>query len=390
MQKPNNPGGLTTRSVHSLTPHHNQQRSVTPPIDLTTNYKFDSLTDHPPFEYSRTNNPNREQLEHTMAVLDGAFSSVAFSSGLAAIDAVLQTARKKGKLISTSSIYGGTLRLFNSYLTDFPDFILLTDLTNLDLVESLMRENQGGSILFESVSNPLLNVSDISGLISLSRKYDFTVIIDNTFLTPVFFRPVEIGADIVIHSSTKYLGGHSDLVGGIVSLKNDEFVKSLRFIQNAKGAVPSPFDCWLLYRSLATLELRMIRHAENAEQIAAYFHKHPMVDVVMHPSLKQAPSAEFSTPLFNNKCGVVSVIFKKGIVIDNIIKHLSCFQLAESLGGVESLINFPWKMTHGHLPEADRLRVGVTPELLRFSIGIENSSDLIYDLNFALENYNEQ
>jgi cystathionine gamma-lyase len=389
MAKPNTSSGLTTQSIHSLTEHHKEQRSVAVPIDLTTNYKFDSLTNHPPFEYSRTNNPNREQLEHTESVLDGAFASVAFSSGLAAIDSVLQIMRKKGKLISTSSIYGGTLRLFNLYLADFPDFILLTDLTNLDAVESLMQKHPGGSILFESISNPLLKVLDIDGLILLSGQYDYTVIIDNTFLTPVLFKPILHGADIVIHSSTKYLGGHSDLVGGIVSLKKDHLVKDFRFIQNAKGAVPSTFDCWLLYRSLATLELRMNRHAENADLIAAMLNGHHLVERVMHPSVKDGNEITNADRLFGGKCGVVSVQFKKGIVIENIIRKLSCFQLAESLGGVESLINFPWKMTHGHLPESDRLLVGVTPELLRLSIGIENSSDLLDDLKFTLENYNE-
>lgn len=383
MKKHTKNNGLTTRSLHGLTPFHQESISVSPPINLTTNYKFNSLTDHPPFEYSRSNNPNREQLEHTLSLLDSAQSSVAFSSGLAALDAVMQVIKKRGKLISTPTIYGGTLRLFNYYLKEYPDFILLADLNNLSKVEELMKENHGGSILFESISNPLLDVLDIESLVSLAKRYDFKVIVDNTFLTPIFFRPIEIGVDMVIHSSTKYLGGHSDLVGGIISLKDDEFSKELRFIQNAKGAVPSPFDCWLFNRSLATLELRMTCHASNAKIIAEWLAPHSAVEMVRHPILLGESSP--ANKLFQLKCGVVSVRFRKGFDMDQFIKKLSYFRLAESLGGVESLINFPWHMTHGHLAENDRLAVGVTPELLRFSIGIENINDLVYDLKQALE-----
>lgn len=372
------PSGYTTKTLHTR-PNYGQAEPVAPAITMSTNFVTPSLGEFPNFAYSRSQNPNREQLERIISELEGGGKSLVFASGMAAIDAIFQASMECGIILSTKTIYGGTLRLLNDYHRQQPEKIFFTNFHEVEIVELFLKNHPNTTIFLESVTNPLLEVFDLSAIISLAKKYNAKVVVDNTFLTPIGCQPLAMGAHTVIHSSSKYLGGHSDLIQGCLTTLDDSFFSRLKFIQNAKGAVPSPFDCWLMVRSLATLELRIERHVSNSQKVVQVLEGHPKVKKVYHPSLQKNMSDAFKGT------AVISVEFHSVEQMEKFIAQLSYFTLSESLGGVESLINYPWKMTHGHLPETERRATGISPELIRLSVGIENPNDLLNDIKQSLE-----
>lgn len=376
------PGILTRVVQHSL---HSDATTgaVIKPIYQTSTYKQEEPGITTGFDYSRADNPTREALEEALAALESAPYGLSFSSGVAAEQAIVQLLTPPCKILVCDDVYGGTGRLFTSLFQKYNFDFEFIDMTDLDLVKVKLAKNTC-LVWIETPTNPTLKVIDIETVSKLAKKVDATVVVDNTFSSPVFQHPLELGADLVIHSTTKYIGGHSDLIGGAIMTKDKTLYEQLKFIQKSTGAVPSPFDCFLLLRSIKTLALRMKQHEKNALQIAHYLNSHPKVEAVYYPGLKQHPQFEIAKKQMSGFSGIVS--FKWNGPYNEIIKmlkKLKIFILAESLGGVESLINHPEKMTHASVPKERQQQLGITSNLLRLSTGIEETTDLIQDLEQA-------
>jgi cystathionine gamma-lyase len=355
------------------------------PIFQTSTYVQESPGKHKGYEYSRTRNPTRTALEKNIASLEEGNYGLAFSSGMSAISTIIQTLNTGDHVICCDDVYGGTFRLFDKVLKRYKlefDFI---DLTNPQSLEGHIKNNTK-LIWLESPSNPLLKLIDIASIVNIAKKNNVLVVVDNTFATPFFQKPLKLGADIVMHSTTKYLNGHSDVIGGVVITNDKELYDKLRFLQNAVGVVPGPFDCFLVLRGIKTLAVRMERHENNAMKIAQFLENHPEVRKVIYPGLESHPQHELARKQMVGFGGVVTFFIRGGLeAARRFLERLKVFSLAESLGGVESLIEHPAIMTHASLPEEVREKVGISDELIRISVGIENVDDLIDDLKKALE-----
>ena len=376
--------GFSTDAIHFGQYPDKESSSVIPPIYLATTY-VRTLDDEAKYIYSRIQNPNRKMLEENIAKLEAGNYARAFSSGVAAITAVMQILEPGSHVIASKHLYGGTLRIFKEFKRLNIRFSFV-DTTKPDEIEkAVTKETQ--MIFIETPSNPLLYVTDIKKLSELrnSIKKDMLIAVDNTFMTPYLQRPLELGADIVVHSSTKFLNGHSDVVGGIVVTKDEKIANKLKYIQRAFGAVPSPFDCWLLLRSIKTLAVRMEKHCHNAKRVAIYLMSHPKIKQVYYPGLPSHPQYDVARKQMRNFGAVVTIELETREKAKKFIENLKLFTLAESLGGVESLVNHSWTMSHGSLPENEKRELGITEGTLRLSVGIEDVDDLIDDLDKALD-----
>ena len=357
--------------------------AVNTPIYQTSTYEQQGLGQNTGWEYSRTGNPTRAALEALIAELEGGTAGFAFASGLAAITAVLSLFQEGDKILISSNVYGGTFRLLAQVFNHFGIGYAIEDTTDLAAFEEKITP-EVKAVLVESPANPLLTVTDLSAISFLAHKHGILSIVDNTFMTPYLQRPIELGADIVIHSATKYLGGHSDLVAGLVVVEDRALSERLAFLQNATGGVLGPFDSFLLIRGIKTLGVRMDRHVQNAERAAAHLAAHPAVKRVYYPGLPDAQGYEIIRRQAKNGGAMISFELKENYDIKTFFSSLELIALAESLGGVESLVCHPASMTHASIPYEIRQQVGITEGLIRLSIGIENIDDLLADLDQAI------
>ncbi|MCX8057330.1 MAG: PLP-dependent aspartate aminotransferase family protein [Ignavibacteria bacterium] len=376
--------GFSTDAIHAGQAPDLSTNAVIPPIHLTTTYYQEEIGKHKGYVYSRSANPTRDILQKNVAVLEKGKYALAFSSGLAAIHALSTVLKNGDHVIVSNDVYGGTYRLFQRFLTDYGIEVSFVDTTNLENILEVIKSNTK-LIHIETPTNPLLAISDIQAISNICKSKNLLLSVDNTFMTPYFQNPLELGADIVVHSATKYLGGHSDLLGGILIVNSDELYERFKFVQNAIGAVLSPFDCWLLLRSIKTLALRMERHNQNASEVAKFLESQSVVKRVFYPGLKSHPQHELAKKQMRGFGGMVSFEVDDFNRVNSILKKLKIFTLAESLGGVESLVCHPATMTHASIPKEVREKNGLTDGLIRLSVGIEDIEDLISDLEQALK-----
>ena len=358
--------------------------SVNVPIFQTSTYEQIALGQNTGWEYSRTGNPTRAALEALIAELEKGVAGFAFGSGMAAITAVLSLFKSGDKIIISSNVYGGTFRVLDKVFNNFGLKYSIEDTTNISELEKKITSDVK-AILIESPANPLLTITDISAISKLAKKHDILSIVDNTFMTPYLQRPIELGADIVIHSATKYLGGHSDLVAGLVVVNTKELADKIAFIQNATGGILGPFDSFLLIRGIKTLSVRMDRHVSNAEKLAEYLNDNKSVKNVYYPGLKNAQGYDINKKQAKNGGAMISFELNENCDIKKFFSSLKLIALAESLGGVESLVCHPATMTHASIPYEIRQKIGITDSLIRLSVGIENISDLQNDLEQAIK-----
>jgi len=376
--------GLATRALHVGQGPDPSTGAVVVPIHLATTFAQESPGRHRGFEYSRSGNPTRGNLEECLASLENAEHGLAFSSGLAATTAVMLLLDPGDHVVFTEDVYGGTFRLFDKVFRRYGLTFTAVDPTDPEAIAAAMTDRTR-LVWLESPTNPLLRVVDLDAVSELVHGAGAIVAVDSTFASPVLQRPLELGADLVIHSSTKFLGGHSDVLGGAVLTSDDTLAEGLRFHQNAVGAVPSPFDCWLLLRGLKTLQLRVLRQCENALAIARWLEGQDAVTQVYYPGLESSPGHALARrQMGGHYGGVVSFEVSSRAAAVSFLERLRVFTLAESLGAVESLAESPALMTHASIPEDMRTRVGVSDGLLRLSVGIEDVDDLVADLEQAL------
>ena len=376
--------GFSTRAIHAGQDPDPAHGSVVPPIYATSTYVQDEVgASRGGHEYSRSSNPTRTALEECMASLEGGRHGFAFASGLAAEDTLLRTIASPGShFVVPADAYGGTFRLFTKVHQRWGVNALATDLTDPAAVEEAIRPGETTAVWVETPTNPLLAIADIAAISELAHAADALVIVDNTFATPYLQQPMALGADIVVHSTTKYCGGHSDVIGGALVVSDDDLAERLRFHQNAIGGVPSPFDCWLVLRGLRTLAIRMERHCDNAERLADWLVEHPRVSKVYFPGLDTHPGHDLAKQQMRRYGGMISFSVHGGeqAALD-VISRTKIILLGESLGGVESLIEHPGRMTHASVAGTE---LEVADDLVRFSVGIEDVEDLIADLDQAL------
>jgi cystathionine gamma-lyase len=376
--------GLATRALHVGQGPDPSTGAVVVPIHLATTFAQESPGRHKGFEYSRSGNPTRNNLEACLASLENAEHGLAFSSGLAATTAVMLLLDPGDHVVLTEDVYGGTFRLFDQVFSRYGITFTSVDPTEVDAIAAAMTDRTR-LVWLESPTNPMLRVADIDAVGEVVHGAGALFAVDSTFASPVLQRPLELGADIVVHSSTKFLGGHSDVLGGAVLTSDDVLEERLRFYQNAVGAVPSPFDCWLLLRGLKTLQLRVLRQCDNALAIARWLEGQDAVTQVYYPGLESNPGHALARrQMGGHYGGVVSFAVSSGDAARSFLERLRVFTLAESLGAVESLAESPAFMTHASIPDEIRTRVGVSDGLLRLSVGIEDVDDLVADLEQAL------
>lgn len=377
---------FNTKVIHGGQKHDPSTGAVMPPIYQTSTYAQSSPGKHKGFEYSRTGNPTRQALEHSLASIEGGNYGLAFASGLASIDAIIKLLDPGDEVISTNDLYGGTFRLFNSIFSKFGIRFKFIGMEEADRIEDHITDKTR-LIWVETPTNPMLNIIDIRRCAEISKKHGLVLVVDNTFATPYLQRPLELGADIVMHSATKYLGGHSDVVMGALVLKDKELADRLYFIQNASGAVCGPMDSFLVLRGIKTLHLRMQRHCENGRAVAHFLREHPKVEKVYWPGFKDHPNHGIAKSQMDDFGGMLSFKIKGSRREDaiTVLENLRIFTLAESLGGVESLSGHPASMTHASIPKEEREKTGLSDSLIRLSVGIESERDLIEDLEKALK-----
>ena len=376
---------FNTKVIHGGQIKEKAYGAVMPPIYQTSTYAQDSPGEHKGYEYSRTQNPTRHALERSIASLENAKYGLGFSSGLSAIDAIMKLFKSGDEIISTNDLYGGSYRLFNKIYKKFGLKFIFTDLRDLSNVENLINDKTK-LIWVETPTNPMINVIDIKGLSDICKSNNILLGVDNTFSTPYLQKPIDLGADIVMHSATKFLAGHSDVILGLLAVSNDELAEKLYFMQNSSGAVCGPMDSFLTLRGIKTLHVRMDRHCENASKIAEFLDGHASVDKLYWPGLKQHRNHDVATRQMKNFGGMISFTVKNGNFekVKKITSNFKVFTLAESLGGVESLVNHPATMTHASIPKEERDKTGIVDSLIRLSVGIEDVKDLIDDLNQAI------
>ncbi len=376
---------FNTKTIHGGQHHDPAYGAVMQPIYQTTTYAQSTPGGHKGYEYSRTHNPTRNALENAFASIENGKHGLAFGSGLAAIDAVLKLLQPGDEVVSTNDLYGGTYRLFTKIYENFGIKFHFIGMDNADKINDYITPNTK-LIWVETPTNPMMNVIDIKSISAIAKANNLLLAVDNTFATPYLQQPLELGADIVMHSVTKYLSGHSDVVMGALIVKDNALAEKLYFIQNASGAICGPQDSFLVLRGLKTLHVRMQRHCENGKAIAEYLNNHPKIEKVYWPGLKDHPNHDVAKAQMNDFGGMVSFVtkgnnYKEAI---KIVENLKLFTLAESLGGVESLAGHPASMTHASIPKEEREKTGVVDSLIRLSVGIEDIDDLIADLQQAI------
>ena len=363
--------------------------SISPPIHLTSTYVQEGIGKNKGYDYSRGNNPTRQRLEQNIASLEGGYDAIAFSSGMAATTALFQDLNQGDHVIISRNVYGGTYRMTTKVLSNHGlqfDFVDTTDIQN---IEKAIKKNTRW-IFVETPTNPMLEVTDIAAVSELCKKHNLFFAVDNTFMSPYGQRPIELGADCVMHSSTKFIGGHSDVLGGILVAKNKELAEKLHFIQKSGGAIPSPFDAWLLLRSVKTMAMRVQKASDNAMVLAKYFDGHAKIVKTIYPGLESHPENKIAQKQQYSPNGdivygsMVSLVFQSKLELDRFVDKINLFSLAESLGGVESLMSVPYFMTHADVPKEVKAEMDLVPELLRLAVGIEHIDDLTADIDQAL------
>ena len=375
---------FSTKAIHTGQQPDPTTGAIMPPIFQTATYAQNGLGDHKGYEYSRSHNPTRTALQECIAALEDGKFGLAFASGMAAETAILSLLSAGDHLVACDDLYGGSYRIFERVMRRYNVETSYVPAGNIAAYEQAIRPNTK-LIWLESPTNPLLRLIDIQAVAEIAHRHNILVVVDNTFASPYFQQPLKLGADIVVHSTTKYINGHSDVIGGALVLNNEEAYESMKFYENAAGNVPSPFDAWLVLRGIKTLAVRMRQHDENARAVAKFLAEHPRVEKVYYPGLPSHPDYELAKRQMSGFGGMVSFQFK-GVYadVDKLVRRFKVFSLAESLGGVESLVCHPVSMTHGSIPKEIREARGLTDTLLRLSVGIEDAEDLLADLQQAL------
>ncbi|WP_400225047.1 trans-sulfuration enzyme family protein [Methanomethylophilus alvi] len=373
-----------TQLIHGHGGEDPRTGAVNVPIYQTSTFRQPELGHCLGYEYSRTGNPTREAVEKEIAVLEGGVAGFAFGSGMAAITAVLSLFKSGDRIVIGSNVYGGTFRVLDKVFNNFGITYTIADTLDLDAFEKTIADD-AVAVLVESPANPLMFVTDLKAVSEIARRHGILTIVDNTFMTPYLQKPLELGADIIVHSATKYLGGHSDLVAGLVVVNDEKLAERIAFLQNATGGVLGPFDSFLLLRGIKTLGVRMDRHCSNAQYIAEYLQKSPAVSKVYYPGLESDSGYEVNSRQARAGGGMISFELAEGYDHRKFLSSTKIIALAESLGGVESLVCHPASMTHASIPKDIREKVGITDGLIRLSVGIEDKDDLVEDIEQALE-----
>ena len=376
---------FNTKTIHGGQEHDKAYGAVMPPIYQTSTYAQTTPGGHKGYEYSRTHNPTRNALEHAFASIENGKYGLAFGSGLAAIDAVMKLLKPGDEVISTNDLYGGSYRLFTKVFQDFGIKFHFVGMSDVNRISEVINTNTK-LIWVETPTNPMMNIIDIEAVSAIAKSNSILLAVDNTFATPYLQQPLNLGADIVMHSATKYLGGHSDVVMGALVVNDSELADKLYFIQNASGAVCGPQDSFLMLRGIKTLHVRMQRHCENAKKVAEFLNDHPEIEKVYWPGLENHLNHDIAKRQMNDFGGMLSFVTKGNNYEQaiKIVESLKIFTLAESLGGVESLAGHPASMTHASIPKEEREKTGVVDSLIRLSVGIEDADDLIADLKQAI------
>ena len=359
--------------------------AILPPLYQTATYVLEEVGKDKGFDYTRSSNPTRQVMEEQLAVIEGGKYGVAFASGMAAVDSCLKLLKAGDHVVCSDDVYGGVSRHFNQILVNYDLHFTYVDSSDATNVENAIQSNTK-LIWVETPTNPLLKVTDLEAVGKITKKHGILFGVDSTFATPVFLRPLEYGADLVMHSTTKYLSGHNQLIGGVVITNQEDLFDELKFVQKTIGAVPGPFDCWLTTMGVKTLDLRMKKHAENAQAVAEYLEAHPKVASVTYPGLASHPSHAIAERQMSGFSGMISFELTGGIPAGKtVMNSVQLAKLAESLGAVETMITHPATMTHVDVPQAEREARGLTDGLVRISVGIENPDDIIADLEQALD-----
>lgn len=374
---------MKTKLIHGGISHDEATGSVNVPIHQTSTYKQEKVGKHKGYEYSRTGNPTRFAVEELIKDLEEGVKGFAFGSGSAGTHTVLSLFSQGDHIIVGDDVYGGTYRLMNKVLVHLGITFTTVDTSDLNTIEPAIRP-ETKAIFLETPTNPLLKITDIAEVAKIAKKHNVITIVDNTFATPYHQRPLTLGADIVVHSASKYLGGHSDIVAGLVTTTNELLADKIGFLQNAIGGILGPQDSWILQRGIKTLGIRMEEHEKNAHKIVDYLINHPSIEKVYYPGLESHPGHEIAKKQMSGFGGMISFELKEGYSAKDFVEKLAIITLAESLGAVESLIEIPALMTHGSIPREVRLKSGIKDELVRFSVGLEDVEDLIADLDQAL------
>ncbi len=376
---------FATKAIHAGIEPDQSSGAIMTPIFQTSTYVQDAPGVHKGYEYARTQNPTRNVLQNQLAALENGQHGICFASGLAATDAIMKLFQSGDHIISCNDLYGGTYRIFTKVYGKFGMEFSFVDMTNIANIENAINPKTK-LIWIETPTNPMLNIVDIAAVCELAKKHNLLVCVDNTFASPYLQTPLDLGADFVLHSATKYLGGHSDVIHGAIVVKEKALADQLYFIQNASGAVPGPQDCFLILRGIKTLHIRVERACENAEKIAAFLASHPAVATVNYPGFASHPGHNIAKKQMKKFGAMVSFSLKDDRIeaANKVLSSTQLFSLAESLGGVESLIGHPATMTHASIPLAERQKTGVVDSLIRLSVGIEDADDLIEDLKKAL------
>jgi cystathionine gamma-lyase len=374
--------GFATRAIHAGQRPEPLAGAIMTPIYQTSTYVQDGLGENKGYEYARGKNPTREALERNVAALEGGRHGFAFSSGMGAVDSIMKLFRSGDHIVCGENVYGGTFRLFDKILQNYGLTFSYVDTRDPQRIADAIRANTR-MVLVETPTNPLMRITDLRAAADVAHRGNALLVVDNTFATPFFQRPFEFGADIIYHSTTKYLNGHSDMVGGIAILNDDDLAARLQFVLNAAGAVPGPFDAWLALRGTKTLHLRMPRHDENGRQVAAWLAERLGTEKVIYPGLPSHPQHALAKAQMSGFGGMISVELDTKERANQVLKRCRLFSLAESLGGVESLISHPASMTHASVEPARRAQLGITEGLIRLSCGVEDVGDLLADLEHA-------
>lgn len=376
---------FSTRAIHAGQHPDPATGAIMTPVYLTSTYVQESPGVHKGWEYSRTHNPTRKAYENCVANLEGGEFGFAFASGCAASTTVMHMLKQGDHVVAFDDMYGGTFRLFDKVLKHNGLEFTFTDLTEVSNFEKSIKPNTK-MVWLETPTNPTLKLTDISAVVKIAKQKNILVVVDNTFMSPYFQRPLELGADIVVHSATKYIGGHSDMVGGVAVTNDAKIAEKIGFLSNSMGGVQGAFDSFLALRSLKTLPIRMKAHAENAIKVAEFLQAHPMVEKVVYPGLKSHPQHELAKKQMTGFGGMITFFIKGGLPASRkFLESVQVFALAESLGGVESLIEHPAIMTHASVPADQRKKLGIDDSLIRLSVGIEDVEDLLSDLKQAFE-----
>ncbi|HJN97408.1 MAG TPA: PLP-dependent aspartate aminotransferase family protein [Candidatus Marinimicrobia bacterium] len=358
--------------------------AILPPLYQTATYVLEEVGKDKGFDYTRSSNPTRQVMEEILAVLDGGKYGIAFASGMSAVDSCMKLLKAGDHVICSDDVYGGVSRHFNQILVNYDLHFTYVDSSNSANIENAIQSNTK-LIWIETPTNPLLKITDLEAVGNIAKKHNILFGVDSTFATPVFLRPLEFGADLVMHSTTKYLSGHNQLIGGVVITNQEDLFDQLKFVQKSIGAVPGPFDCWLTILGIKTLDLRMKKHDSNAQTVAEYLEAHPKVLLVTYPGLPSHPAHETVKKQMSGFSGVISFELTGGIPAGKIVMNsVKLAKLAESLGAVETMITHPATMTHADVPKDEREARGLTDGLVRLSVGIENPDDIIADLEQAL------